>query len=64
MKPCLLLAGMDLALGSLGALVPAGLCAFVLILRTKWEDQTLRAELTGYRDYAQRVAFRLIPGLW
>jgi protein-S-isoprenylcysteine O-methyltransferase Ste14 len=61
---CLLLAGMALALGSLWALVPAGLCAAALILRTKWEDQTLQAELTGYKDYAQRVPFRWIPGLW
>jgi protein-S-isoprenylcysteine O-methyltransferase Ste14 len=61
---CLLLAGTALSLGSLWALVPAGLCAAVLILRTKWEDQTLQAELTGYKDYAQRVPFRWIPGLW
>jgi protein-S-isoprenylcysteine O-methyltransferase Ste14 len=61
---CLLLAGMALALGSLWALVPAGLCAAELILRTKWEDQTLQAELAGYEEYAQRVPFRLIPGLW
>jgi protein-S-isoprenylcysteine O-methyltransferase Ste14 len=61
---CLLLAGMALALGSLWALVPAGLCKAALILRTKWEDQTLQAELAGYEDYAQRVPFRLIPGLW
>jgi protein-S-isoprenylcysteine O-methyltransferase Ste14 len=61
---CLLLAGTALSLGSLWALVPAGLCACALILRTKWEDETLQAELTGYRDYAQRVPFRLIPGLW
>jgi protein-S-isoprenylcysteine O-methyltransferase Ste14 len=61
---CLLLAGTALSLGSLWALIPAGLCAAVLILRTKWEDQTLQAELTGYRDYVQRVPFRWIPGLW
>jgi protein-S-isoprenylcysteine O-methyltransferase Ste14 len=61
---CLLLAGTALSLGSLWALIPAGLCASALILRTKWEDQTLQAELTGYKDYAQRVPFRWIPGLW
>jgi protein-S-isoprenylcysteine O-methyltransferase Ste14 len=61
---CLLCAGTALALGSLWALVPAGLCASILILRTHWEDQTLQGELMGYRDYARRVRFRLIPRLW
>ncbi|HEX5078804.1 MAG TPA: isoprenylcysteine carboxylmethyltransferase family protein [Geminicoccaceae bacterium] len=61
---CLLCAGAALSLGSLWALVPAGLCASLLVFRTRWEDQTLQAELAGYRDYARRVRFRLIPGLW
>jgi len=61
---CLLCAGTALSLGSAWALVPAGVCASILMLRTHWEDQTLQAELVGYRDYARRVRFRLIPGLW
>jgi protein-S-isoprenylcysteine O-methyltransferase Ste14 len=61
---CLLFAGTALSLGSLWALVPAWLAAAILMLRTHWEDQTLQTELTGYQDYAQRVRFRLIPGLW
>jgi protein-S-isoprenylcysteine O-methyltransferase Ste14 len=61
---CLLFAGTALSLGSLWALVPAGLCGSLLMLRTHWEDQTLQAELKGYQDYARRVRFRLIPGLW
>ena len=28
------------------------------------EDRILQAELPGYRDYAQRVRWRLIPGVW
>ena len=35
-----------------------------LVVRTIWEDQTLRAELAGYDEYAQRVRYRLIPGVW
>lgn len=35
-----------------------------LLYRVIIEDQTLRAELPGYRDYAQRVRWRLIPGIW
>jgi protein-S-isoprenylcysteine O-methyltransferase Ste14 len=53
-----------LCLGSVWALVPAGLASAVIILRTKWEDQTLQAELPGYKEYTQRVRYKLIPGLW
>jgi len=56
--------GTALCLGSVWALVPAGLASAVLILRTKWEDQTLQAELPGYTEYTQRVRFKLIPGVW
>jgi protein-S-isoprenylcysteine O-methyltransferase Ste14 len=56
--------GTALCLGSLWALVPAGLASALLILRTQWEDQTLQAELAGYKEYTQRVRFKLIPGVW
>jgi protein-S-isoprenylcysteine O-methyltransferase Ste14 len=52
------------ALGSLWALIPAGLIALVGILRTALEDKTLQAELPGYQEYAQRVRYRLLPGVW
>jgi protein-S-isoprenylcysteine O-methyltransferase Ste14 len=57
-------AGIALCLGSLWALIPAGLSSSLLILRTRWEDQTLKAELAGYKDYSERVRFKLIPGVW
>jgi protein-S-isoprenylcysteine O-methyltransferase Ste14 len=56
--------GMPLALGSLWALIPAVLACLLLVLRTIFEDRTLREELIGYEEYAQRVRYRLIPGLW
>ena len=28
------------------------------------EDRTLQAELAGYREYAERVPYRLLPGVW
>jgi protein-S-isoprenylcysteine O-methyltransferase Ste14 len=59
-----LMAGMALALGSLWALIPAALATALLILRTRWEDQTLQAELPGYQEYAARTRFRLLPGVW
>lgn len=60
----LLVLGMPLSLGSYWALIPAVASYTVLIVRTVLEDRTLHAELPGYREYAQRVRFRLIPGLW
>jgi protein-S-isoprenylcysteine O-methyltransferase Ste14 len=56
--------GIALSLGSLWALIPSGLSCLVLILRTRWEDQMLQAELAGYKEYAQRVRYRLSPGVW
>jgi protein-S-isoprenylcysteine O-methyltransferase Ste14 len=61
---CLLCSGMPLALGSFWALIPAVLACLLLVLRTIWEDQTLRDELAGYEEYAQRVRYRLIPWVW
>lgn len=60
----LLFFGMALALGSLWALFPAALAAALLVLRTAWEDRLLRTELPGYADYARRVRWRLLPGVW
>ena len=53
-----------LMLGSLWALVPAALAQGALVLRTALEDRTLLEELPGYRDYARRVRYRLVPGIW
>jgi protein-S-isoprenylcysteine O-methyltransferase Ste14 len=60
----ILLVSTPLALGSLWALIPAVLACLVLIVRTVLEDRTLREELAGYEKYAQRVRYRLIPGVW
>jgi protein-S-isoprenylcysteine O-methyltransferase Ste14 len=54
----------SLLLGSLWALIPAALSALAFIIRTALEDKTLIAELPGYAEYAQRVRYRLIPGIW
>jgi protein-S-isoprenylcysteine O-methyltransferase Ste14 len=53
-----------LVLGSWLALMPAVLIAAMLVVRTALEDRTLQAELDGYREYAQRVRYRLLPGIW
>jgi len=35
-----------------------------LLYRAVTEDRVLQAELPGYRDYAGRVRWRLLPGIW
>jgi protein-S-isoprenylcysteine O-methyltransferase Ste14 len=35
-----------------------------LIYRAVTEDRVLRAELPGYQEYAGRVRWRLVPGIW
>jgi protein-S-isoprenylcysteine O-methyltransferase Ste14 len=53
-----------LFLDSAWTFVPALFLTVVLIIRTNLEDKTLQAELPGYRDYAQQVRYRLVPGMW
>jgi protein-S-isoprenylcysteine O-methyltransferase Ste14 len=53
-----------LILGSLWALIPGGLAALFMVLRTALEDRTLHAELPGYAEYACRTPYRLLPGVW
>jgi protein-S-isoprenylcysteine O-methyltransferase Ste14 len=53
-----------LLLDSLWAFIPTVLLAGVMILRTALEDKTLQAELPGYREFAQKTKYRLIPGIW
>jgi protein-S-isoprenylcysteine O-methyltransferase Ste14 len=55
---------MPFALGSLWACIPMALLVANLFLRTTLEDRTLKSELEGYKEYASRVRFRLIPGIW
>ena len=65
------LAGIVVMLASgiaLGSWIAAAFLAITtlpfLLYRAITEDRILQAELPGYRDYAQRVRWRLIPGLW
>ena len=55
---------MPVALGSLWALVPAGLNIMLTVVRTSLEDRTLILKLGGYAEYAARTKYRLIPGVW
>jgi protein-S-isoprenylcysteine O-methyltransferase Ste14 len=55
---------MPLVLGSWWAIVPAGLTAIAMVVRTALEDKTLQAELEGYQEYTRQVRYRLLPGVW
>jgi protein-S-isoprenylcysteine O-methyltransferase Ste14 len=53
-----------LVLGAAWALIPGALGGLLLFIRTILEDRTLQRELDGYREYAARVRYRLLPGVW
>jgi protein-S-isoprenylcysteine O-methyltransferase Ste14 len=54
----------SLILGSVYSLIPGGLGIIAVVIRTYLEDRTLQEELNGYREYASRVRWRLVPGIW
>ena len=56
--------GTSTMLGSWLALIPGGVSAFLLILRTVLEDRMLLTELAGYKEFAEKTCYRLIPGVW
>ncbi|MDI7276465.1 MAG: isoprenylcysteine carboxylmethyltransferase family protein [Anaerolineae bacterium] len=53
-----------LLLDSPWAFIPAALLVIVVLIRTALEDRALQDRLQGYRDYARRVRYRLLPGVW
>lgn len=56
--------GIPLLLDSLVAFPPIILTCIGIVIRTVLEDKTLLAELPGYKEYAKKVRYRLVPGLW
>lgn len=56
--------GAPIMLGSLWALIPGVGIALLFIVRTALEDRALQDELAGYAEYASRVRYRLLPGVW
>jgi protein-S-isoprenylcysteine O-methyltransferase Ste14 len=54
-----------IALGSWLATAILIVCGLPFLLRRAiTEDRVLQAELPGYRDYAARVRWRVLPGIW
>ncbi len=50
--------------GSGAALIPALLAIIIIVVRTAIEDRLLLDRLPGYREYASRVRYRLLPLIW
>ncbi|MCU0241985.1 MAG: hypothetical protein MUF51_06135 [Vicinamibacteria bacterium] len=53
-----------LAVGALAAYLPCLAIVGLVVWRTTREDAFLRAHLPGYAEYAARVRYRLLPGLF
>ncbi|MGX4770787.1 methyltransferase family protein [Bradyrhizobium guangdongense] len=56
--------GVPLCLGSWWGLAIAPILVLLIAVRIRIEERTLIAGLSGYADYAVRVRYRLIPGVW
>ena len=56
--------GIPVALDSAWAFAASAVALAISALRTGLEDRVLQDELPGYREYATRVPYRLLPGLW
>jgi protein-S-isoprenylcysteine O-methyltransferase Ste14 len=56
--------GAALLLGSWWGVVLSPLFAVLFGIRSGIEERALLAGLPGYADYAARVRYRLVPGLW
>lgn len=60
----LLFLSMPLVLGSVYAFLIFLAYPFIIAKRIKHEEAFLENELDGYREYKQKVKFRLIPFIW
>jgi len=56
--------GIPLLLSSWWAMIPSAVIAGLFVYRTYREDQMLLRGLAGYAEYAERVRYRLLPGIW
>ncbi|QDW39633.1 isoprenylcysteine carboxylmethyltransferase family protein [Bradyrhizobium sp. KBS0727] len=56
--------GVPLLLGSWWGLLITPVFAVLFAVRTGIEERALVADLPDYADYAARVRYRLLPGLW
>lgn len=60
----LFLLAAPLVLGSWWALIPAAVVCAGIVVRFLDEERFLIKNLAGYREYRDRVRWRLLPGVW
>ena len=60
----LLFLSMPLVLGSVYSFVIFLAYPFIIAKRIKHEEEFLEKELNGYKEYKQKVKYRLIPFIW
>jgi len=53
-----------LLLGSWWGLLASPIFLLLFAIRSRLEERTLLAGLSGYADYTARVRYRLVPGVW
>jgi protein-S-isoprenylcysteine O-methyltransferase Ste14 len=51
-------------LGSWWSMIPMAGFVLLMVRRTALEDRFLHEHLEGYAEYARRVRYRLVPGVW
>jgi len=56
--------GFPLLFGSLWSIIPISLSILLILIRTSLEDQTLKNELKGYREYSGMTRYKLLPYVW
>ncbi|MFX0022632.1 MAG: methyltransferase family protein [Candidatus Hermodarchaeota archaeon] len=56
--------GIPIGLGSWWAIIPAIGTIFGLIVRIKYEEEMLLKEFEGYKEYRERVKYKLIPKIY
>jgi len=60
----LLFLSMPIVLGSLYSFIIFLAYPFIIAKRIKGEEELLERELDGYKEYKQKVKYRLIPFIW
>ena len=60
----LLFLSMPIVLGSVYAFIVFLAYPFIIAKRIKSEEEFLEKELQGYKEYKQKVKYRLIPFIW
>lgn len=64
MAATILFGFVPLVLGSFFGLIPMVFLPLLLIIRIRNEEKVLREGLPGYKEYMQKVRFRMIPHIW